>query len=370
MKRLSIVVAVVAPLLLLLVLGSATANPTARRVKQVSRPIAAVAMDGPRLAYVTDDNGVRVWNVRTGATTQLRGGAGRYMNYPLIPEVAIAGTRVAWITVSINGNSLETWARLYARSLSDRTAKRVESAFRRDGIGDGTVEIWDGNWLTGLVGSGNVLALSRWTTTPTADLRGMRISRQRLSVLDPRRPVLRVIATGDRSIASASADRGRVAVLRTDDTVGIYSAAGALLKQITPTSAQEIAYGGDRLVVLTHAKTLEVYDAKSGALLHTWPVHTKAPYLQPGNLRAYGRIALYFADSRRLVQRMHLVDLATGKELVLPPNSHPGASANAAVGPLGVVYSVNTYRYGSNPKRAGTLVFEPTARVLALIRRG
>ena len=47
----------------------------------------------------------------------------------------------------------------------------------------------------------------------------------------------------------------------------------------------------------------------------------------------------------------------------------PGAAANAAVGPLGIVYSVNTYRFGSNPKRAGTLVFVPTANVLAMIRR-
>jgi hypothetical protein len=31
------------------------------------------------------------------------------------------------------------------------------------------------------------------------------------------------------------------------------------------------------------------------------------------------------------------------------------------------VYSVNTYRFGSNPLRAGTLVFVPTARVLDML---
>lgn len=369
MKRLPILAAIVAPLLLLLVLASTAANPTARRLKQVNRPIAAVALDGARLVYVTDDDAVRVWNLSSGATTQLRTGAGHYMDHPLVPEVAIAGTRVAWITLTVDGNSQETWARLYTRSLSGPT-RPVASAFRRDGIYYGSVEIWDGNWLTGLVGSGSVLAVSRWTTTPSADLSAVTTSKQRLSVIDPRRSVLRVIATGDTTVVSASADRSRVAVLRADDSVGIYSATGALLKQITPSSAKEIAYGGGRLVVLTDAKTLEVYDAQSGALLHTWPLHTKAPYLQPGNLRAYGRIGLYFADTRHLSQRMHLVDLATGKELVFPPNSHPWGSANAAVGPLGVVYSVNTYRFGSNPKRAGTLVFEPSAKVLAMIRRG
>jgi hypothetical protein len=369
MKRLSILAAIVAPLLLLLVLASAAANPSTRKLKQASRPIAAVAMDGPRLAYVTDDNAVRVWNVKTSATTQLRSGTGHYMDHPLIPEVAVAGTRVAWITLTVDGNSQETWARLYARSLSG-PSRRVASAFRRDGIGYGSVEIWEGDWLTGLVGSGNVLAVSRWTTKPNAESSDVTLSNQRLSVIDPRRPVLHVIATGDETVVSASADRSRVAVLRPNDSVGIYSTTGTLLKQITPTSAKEIAYGGGRLVVLTDTKALEVYDAQSGVLLHTWPIHTKVPYLQPGNLRAYGRIGLYFADTRHLSQRMHLVDLATGKELVFPPNSHPWGSANAAVGPLGVVYSVNTYRFGSNPKRAGTLVFEPTARALALIRRG
>jgi hypothetical protein len=367
MKRLSILVAIVAPLLLLLVLTSAAANPPVRKQK-VSCPIAAVAMDGARLVYVTDDDAVRVWNLKSGATTQLRSGTGHYMDHPLIPEVAVAGTRVAWITLTVDGNSQETWARLYARSLPGQT-RRVAAAFRRDGTYYDGVEIWDGSWLTGLVGSGKVLAVSRWTTKPNADSSDVTLSNQRLSVIDPRRPVLRVIAAGDETVVSASADRSRVAVLRPNDSVGIYSATGALLKKITPTSAKEIAYGGGRLVVLTDTNALEVYDAQTGGLLHTWPIHTKAPYLQPGNLRAYGRIGLYFADTRHLSQRMHLVDLATGKELVLAPNSHPWGSANAAVGPLGIVYSVNTYRFGSNPKRAGTLVFVPTANVLAMIRR-
>ena len=133
MKRLPILAAIVAPLLLLLVLASTAANPTARRLKQVNRPIAAVALDGARLVYVTDDDAVRVWNLSSGATTQLRTGAGHYMDHPLVPEVAIAGTRVAWITLTVDGNSQETWARLYTRSLSGLT-RPVASAFRRDGI--------------------------------------------------------------------------------------------------------------------------------------------------------------------------------------------------------------------------------------------
>jgi hypothetical protein len=277
--------------MLVLVISAASATVPARKLHHVVRPIAALAMDGPRVAYVTDDDAVRVWNVQTGATAGLRPGSGHYMEHPFIPEVAIAGTRVAWITLGISGNSQETWARLYTSSLTSG-ARPVASAFRTDGYSDGGVQLWDGNWLTGLVGSGKVLAVSRWTTKPNADFSGNEISNARMSVIPATRKPLRMIASGEQSIVSASSDASRMAVLRPDDSVGIYSATGVLLRQIRPSSAKEIAYGGGRLAVLTDTKTLEVYDSRSGKLLHTWPIHTKRSYLQAGKLSAYGRIGL------------------------------------------------------------------------------
>jgi hypothetical protein len=141
-----------------------------------------------------------------------------------------------------------------------------------------------------------------------------------------------------------------------------------LLKQIRPSSAKEIAYGGGRLVVLTDTKTLEVYDSRSGKLLHTWPIHTKRSYLQAGKLSVYGRIGLYVVWPISATQRIHLVDLANGKELVIPSSSHMSGTQYAVVGRLGVVYSVNTYRAGTPPKVGGTLVFLSTARALAMIK--
>ena len=291
MRRLSMFFATVAaPLLLVLVISAASASVPTRSLHHVVHPIAAVAMDGPRVAYVTDDDAVRVWNVQTGAIAGLRPGSGHYMDHPFIPEVAIAGTRVAWISLGVSGNSLETWARLYTRSLTSGT-RPVASAFRSDGYSDGGVELWNGNWLTGLVGSGKLLAVSTWATKPNSDLSGNVISNARLSVIPATRGSLRVIASGEGSTVSASADVGQVAVLRPDDSVGIYSSAGRLLKQITPTSAKEIAYGGGRLVVLTDTKTLEVYDSRSGKRLHTWRIQTKHSYLQPGNSPPMGASA-------------------------------------------------------------------------------
>jgi hypothetical protein len=191
------------------------------------------------------------------------------------------------------------------------------------------------------------------------------MSNQRLSVIDPRRPVLRVIATGDESTVSASADGNRVAVLCPDDTVGIYSASGALLKQITLTSAKEIAYGGAAWSSSPMRGRSRCTTPRAERSCTRRRFTRRRGTCRRGTC-AYGRIGLYFVDARHLTQYMHLVDLATGEELVLPATLHPWGSANAAVGPLGVVHSVNTYCFGSSPKRAGTLVFLPTTKVLAM----
>jgi hypothetical protein len=359
-----IVSATVAVGLLALVSAASAGQPT-RILKHVGRPVAAVAVDGPRVAYVSDDDAVHAWNIRTGAVVQLRPGAGHYMDHPTVPEVAIAGTRAAWISVTVNGNSMETTARLFTRSLTGR-AHGVATAFRSDGYGDGNVELWDGNWLTGLVGSQGVLAVSRWTTRTSPDESQTVVSNERLSVIDASGR-LRTIVTGPNAIVSAAASQGRIAVLRQSGSVGISSSAGKLLREIRPSSAHEIAFGGGRLLVLTNTRTLEVYDAGTGARLHSWPIHTSSARSHAGNLSVYGRLGLYLVDPRAAAEHLHLVDLATGHELVLPVSQHVWGARDSVLGPLGLVYPVNTYRFGPHPQQTGTLVFLSTARVLAMI---
>lgn len=364
MKRLfSLALAIAAPLLLVLVISAAAGNAPAKKVKHVGLPVVAIAMDGSRVVYSSDDNAVGVWNFQTGAITQLRRGAGRFTDNPSIRQLAISGQRAAWITLASAGNSQETWARLFTASLATPQGHKIASAFRVDGYDEGGIELWKGDWLSGLVGAGNVLAVSRWTTS------GSTMSNARLSLIEPSRRPLRVIASGQKAIVSAAADAGRIAVLRPDDSIGIYSAKGLLLKEITPSSANELAFGGGRVVVLTDAKTLEVYDAGSGALLHTWPISTKSTYAQAGHLSAYGRIAVYLVDARYLTSRLHVVDLSTGKEVVLPASEHSGR--DAVVGRLGLVYAANRVYFGVKPpRRTGTLVFLQTKLVLTGIDRG
>jgi hypothetical protein len=355
------------PLLLVLAVSAAGTTTPTRKLKHASGPIVTLAMDGPRVVYSTQGNRVYVWNIRTGVTSQARDFSSS--TYPLVQEVAVAGTRVAWITRDVAGNSQETNEDLYTASLNGAGTKRLAHAFRSWDFTEHHGPLWGGDWIGGLVGSGRVLVVSRWTTTPNDDTGAETISNARLSLISPGGGRLHPLLAGEQSIVSRSADAGRVAVLRPDESVGIYSAAGALLRQIEPSSAHEIAMGGDQLVVLTKTKTLEVYDAKTGALRHSWPVKTKAAYLHPGYLRAYGRIAILSVAPGRSSRNLRFIDLRTGRGITLPSIDR-SAWNDAAVGPLGVVYAVSNGKAYGGHVPSGTLVFLSTARVLADISRG
>jgi hypothetical protein len=224
-----------------------------------------------------------------------------------------------------------------------------------------------GEWIGGLVGSGKLLAVSTWTASPSAG-GAETISNASLSQIGLASGQLQPIAVGESAIASRSADAGQVAVLRPVGTVGIYSAAGALLREITPSSATEIAMGGGRLVVLTKTKTLEVYNSRTGVFEHRWSIKTRRNNLQVGHLQAYGRIALFSVNPRMASRNLRILDLKTGKSLFLPRRPR-SAWNDASVGPLGVVYAINDYRAYGGHHPSGTLVFLSTARVLSDISK-
>ena len=83
--------------------------------------------------------------------------------------MAIAGTRVAWITRT--GRQLEeTNGDLYTASLKRGRYEELAHAFRVQEFGPGGVQLWGGDWIGGLVGSGKLLVVSRWrpSRTPAA----------------------------------------------------------------------------------------------------------------------------------------------------------------------------------------------------------
>ena len=350
---------------LLLTVPSATATAPSGRVKQTREPIATLAIDSARVAYASGGK-VYVLNVRTGATTLMRGTYNRHT-----AEVAIAGKRVAWITRYAVGNSEQTSESLFTGSLTTRA--RLLASGRRYLSEPETNRVWYGRWIAGAVGAGNTLAVSTWWSA-----RDGTCTAQKLSMVLPTR--LYDIAKGPGAIVAASANGGSaghayVAVLRSQEmwpdagpptpavTIGIYVAdSGRLVREITPTSAREIALTKTELVVLTEKKTLEVYDwRKSGALLHTWPVNTTEPK-QAAHLTAAGQLAVYAAGPG--TRKLHLVQLTTGKDVVIATGKGAGYYArDAAMSPYGLVYAVNYRDHGK-------LVFVPMATLLAKIFAG
>ncbi|HEY1563337.1 MAG TPA: hypothetical protein VGF72_01490, partial [Gaiellaceae bacterium] len=159
------------------------------------------------------------------------------------------------------------------------------------------------------------------------------------------------IAAGSDTVEAASVDRGRVVVLRSDGTVGMYSSSGDLLRTVAPSSATAVALSGHNLVVLTKERTLELYYAPSGSPSRTFFLRGSQT---PRNLDVRGEIAIYSVGGA-----VHALDLGSGKDRVI--GKLGGGIGFARISSAGVVYSNN--RLASR----GTLVFVPLRRVTAAV---
>jgi hypothetical protein len=371
MRRLRVAGLLLAPALVLFSAPAGAAKPHANKEKRTAKPIASLAMDGSRVAYMREDRKVVVWNLSTGATTVVKGaypnngakfGAGT-------GEVAIAGKRVALITRFETGNSQQTQERLYTANLGGTAHElgRPTNHYTnpQDGEPDGGLS--SGTWIAGAVGSGNVLAVSTWKSHDSVP------SQERLNLVTP--TGLHTIVTGEGAIVAASANGGHIAVFHSTEawpadevspttatpSVAIYSSAGTLLDDVTlDGGAVGVALSGDELVVLTETRSqpgslttaLQVYDWKTGALVNAWPV--AVGHVPPvDRIAVYGRFAAVEGSSS-----LHLVDLKTGKDEAMAPSSRIGCPA--ALGPRGLVYAVNRSLNGP-----GKLVFVSMAKLLA-----
>jgi hypothetical protein len=94
--------------------------------------------------------------------------------------------------------------------LAKPTEKKLVSA-RRTGEAMGVLK---GKWIGGLVGSENLLAVNRWATDATGT-----VTAAGLSVIGSYN--LRRIATDSSMLLAQSADAGRIALLRSDGSVGL-----------------------------------------------------------------------------------------------------------------------------------------------------
>jgi len=314
----------------------------------------ALAVDGSRIAYDVGPesvaNKVLVWNVRTGKTTTVSGKHTRKADSTGtgsgVLQLAIAGSRVAWL-VNLGGNT-EGDDYVYASSVTKPKERHVATEMRSGDSCSGGPSSANpscaGTWLGGLVGSGTLIALNRWTT----DSQGAVIDGG-LYVLSG--TTMKSAVTGGVTVKAASADGGRVAILHPGEGVVVYSSAGKFLLTVSVPSTEATALSGHKLAVLTTTGQLEVWDTRTAKLTKTLSVHGTQT---PGNLDVQGNIAIY-----TMGRSLHVVNLSSGKDRVLGKLS--GAIGQARIGTAGVVYC--TARFAGK----GTLVFVPMARVVAAV---
>jgi len=329
-------------------------------VRHFQVPVAALAMDGSRIAYdasakyVTKPhatNKVLVWNVRTGKTVKVSGNKTAYADDSStgagVFQLAIAGSRVAWLVNE--GGNLEGDDYLFTSSTTNPQEHQVASAVRTGtfcpGRSSGSCA---GKWLGGVVGSGSFIAANRWTTDATGA-----VTVGELDLLSGTK--LKKVATGANTVQAAVADGGRVAVLHADGSVALYSTAGQLLHTVATPSAEAVALRGKNLVVVNKApRKLELYNAKTGSLRKTFALHgTK----QPRNLGVQGNVAVYSVGSE-----LHAVNLSSGKDRVVATLN--GGIDLARIDSAGLAYAGNGF--GTNYGK-GTLVFVPLAKVTAAV---
>jgi hypothetical protein len=332
------VVAIAALLLALAVPAGAATGPAAH-VKNTNGWIETTAMDGPRLAYAVTGgstcSGVFAWNVLNGSAARISGrgtcSADSTSTGGGVTEIAVAGTRLAWI-VNMGGNT-ESADVLYTASVPKPRERLVANVLRTGDV-DGTLA---GGWLGGLVGGGDRIAVDEFATSPSGT-----ITKAALRRLDGQ---LTTIAAGSGTLRAQSLDLHRIAVLRADQKVALYDTeTGRLQRVFAPSSAREIALRKDYLLVLTRTRTIEIFNARTGAPVRALRVAAGAAKLDsPTGLAAY-------AAGRTV----HVLRLADGKDAVLA--TAPRSIAALQVEAPGVAYAYNTVR---GTRDVGNLAFVP-----------
>lgn len=341
-------------------------------------PIEALALDGSRVAYdvgltrttrdgrpVTKGNRVLVRNLHTGKTTRMSarftaghadccGDTGGF-------QLAIAGSRVAWRFASLGNTSEDSY--LLASALP-KPKERLVTREGRVGAGCGAgagngLGVCAGEWLGGVVAAGDRILVSRWTT----DDAGVVVDSGLYALHGAR--LLR-IAGGTGRTRAVAADARRVALLRPDGTISLYSTAGTPLLVVTPAlQAANIALSGRNLVVLDGSGALALYDARTGSLRKTFALrgkHVSTALAVQGTVAVYATAVRSGKHGRTTESAIRAIGLAGGRDR--PLGRLGGPITLAAMNKSGLVYAGNGYGPASGQ---GTLAFLPFERIAAAV---
>ena len=337
--------------------GVAAAGPTAsapgpsRWTLQTSAPVSALAADGGLAAVETRPRvhgcgQVFVWDARRQTSrrwsthTNCAGSAGLPYLQTGQDELALAGTRVAWLeTVTLDPDARTT---LWTATLREPRARKLATAEA------GAASDLSGRYLGHLHGDGMLLAYNRWTYCEQfSDQPGCGPGAPRL-----RESLYRIDGGGKAALVPVVAnaaltwvDGGRLAT--GFDPIQLFDRSGRLLQTVTtgPQDRHGLALGGRQLALVNHGETLEVYDTRTGSPAQTWPVVSYAASaarlvdLQDG-------IALYL-----VARQVHVLRIADGRDRTLAVS--PGHIADAQIEKAGVWFAYNT------AARHGRVVFVP-----------
>lgn len=258
----------------------ATAGASSTRTLVTRQPVIALAADGDRVALVSGKGGVCasvvVWSPtrrRVARARSARRSECAEAN-PVTRGVALAGTRVAWLTAG-GRSTLESTigttrlARLAPVQVALAVSMSGMGDFARTPVGDGTLLAFtvDRRCAEGEDGdpqcppgrkTGDVISASVWRVGGRGDCPN---SYARV------RGCTRV-AREDGELTVLAVEAGRIAV-RTDRGTALLDAAGHVLEEFDVT-ARQAAISGKRLALRT-TRAVEVYDIGSGQLVQSFP---------------------------------------------------------------------------------------------------
>jgi hypothetical protein len=249
--------------------------------------VTALAMDGTRAAYAVTASDplcatkVFAWTPADDAGAAVSGPATCGTQ---VREVAVAANRVAWIAGG--GRADELFTAAVPRPAERRLAMALRKGAR-------------GTWLGRLVGDGVVLAFNLWSTDAARRVTSGAL--RQVKVHD-----VGTIKEGTGTLFVRAVDANRIVVGRDDGTIVVYARDGRLIRSIAAPGTTAVALQGRDLVALAGTQ-LAVYDAVTGALVHTWSL-----LVAPVGLDAQLGVAAY-----AIGPDVHTLELATGKDVVV-----------------------------------------------------
>jgi hypothetical protein len=307
--------------------------------------ILRIAADGGRVAIETaardrtSCDRVVVWNTLTRGFNAYRTGVhcGDNPIIEFLGEVALAGTRVAWIEAA-GGNELDLTVHT---ATPGKKPSLVEFVENDSGATGGSA----GDYVANLYGDGGLIAYDSWTE----DDQGA-VTAAALRILTGAKA--KTIRRGRDTLDVVGVDAKRIAIQAATGPATIVSNAGALLKKIAvkPGTFAGAAFQGKTFVTL-RGTALEVYDVGTGKLTKTITVPAKSRLDD-----VHDGLAVY-----RHAREVHVVRLSDGKQRVFKP---PTAPVGAALEGPGLFYAYNL------PKGTalGRVQFVPRATLVAMLR--